>query len=53
MRTKPDYSTTMKVGELQTSKGLVALVVKNCKCRRCNRGGFDPWAGKIPWRKAW
>ena len=24
-----------------------------CQCRRCKRHGFDPWAGKIPWRKAW
>ena len=21
-----------------------------CPCRRC---GFDPWVGKIPWRRAW
>ena len=21
--------------------------------RRCDRGGFDPWVGKIPWRRAW
>ena len=21
-----------------------------CQCRRC---GFDPWVGKIPWRKKW
>ena len=19
----------------------------------CRRGGFDPWLGKIPWRRAW
>ena len=19
-----------------------------CQCRRCNRGRFDPWVGKIP-----
>ena len=28
-------------------------VVKNppaCQCRRC---GFDPWVGKIPWRRNW
>ena len=27
-------------------------VVKNlpAKCRRC---GFDPWIGKIPWRREW
>ena len=20
---------------------------------QCGRPGFDPWAGKIPWRRAW
>ena len=24
-----------------------------CQCRRCWRGSFDPWVGKIPWRRAW
>ena len=24
-----------------------------CQCRRHNRRGFDPWVGKIPWRRAW
>ena len=24
-----------------------------CQGRRCKRPGFDPWAGKIPWRRAW
>ena len=24
-----------------------------CKCRRFNRFGFDPWVGKIPWRRTW
>ena len=24
-----------------------------CQCRRCKRCGFDPWIGKIPWRKKW
>ena len=24
-----------------------------CKCRKCKRLGFDPWVGKIPWRRAW
>ena len=23
-----------------------------CQCRRIQRGGFDPWIGKIPWRWA-
>ena len=24
-----------------------------CQCRRCKRRGFDPWVGKIRWRRAW
>ena len=24
-----------------------------CQCRRCNRQGFNPWVGKISWRRAW
>ena len=33
----------------------VALLVKKlaCQCRRHKRYGFDPWVGKIPWRRAW
>ena len=33
----------------------VALVVKNLppNARRCKRCGFDPWVGKIPWRREW
>ena len=22
-----------------------------CQCRRCKRRGFNPWVGKIPWRR--
>ena len=27
----------------------------DCKriCLQCGRPGFDPWVGKIPWRRAW
>ena len=24
-----------------------------CQCGRRKRQGFDPWVGKIPWRRAW
>ena len=24
-----------------------------CQRRRCKRHGFDPWVGKISWRRAW
>ena len=34
----------------------MALAVKEkktfCQCRRCKRPGFNPWVGKIPWRRA-
>ena len=23
-----------------------------CQCRRCKRPRFDPWVGKVPWRRA-
>ena len=23
------------------------------ECLQCGRPGFDPWVGKIPWRRAW
>ena len=25
----------------------------SCQCRSCKRLKFDPWAGKIPWRRVW
>ena len=31
----------------------VALLEPACPCRRRRRRGFDPWVGKIPWRRAW
>ena len=24
-----------------------------CQCRRHKRHGFNPWDGKIPWRRKW
>ena len=24
-----------------------------CQCRRHRRQGFEPWVGKIPWRRKW
>ena len=24
-----------------------------CQCKRWKRCGFDPWVGKIPWRRKW
>ena len=24
-----------------------------CQCNRCKRRRLDPWAGEIPWKRAW
>ena len=24
-----------------------------CQCRRCGRWRFDPWVGKVPWKRKW
>ena len=24
-----------------------------CQCRRCQRPRFDPWVGKVSWRRKW
>ena len=24
-----------------------------CQCMRHKRSGFDPWVGKIPWKRTW
>ena len=32
----------------------MALVVKNLPANEIDmRQGFDPWVGKVPWRRAW
>ena len=32
------------------SWGVPGSCQSTCQCRRC---GFDPWVGKMPWRRAW
>ena len=33
---------------------MAQLVKKKKKIHlQCGRPGFDPWVGKIPWRRAW
>ena len=38
---------------LHVQKQLLVTSCKEstCQCRRCKRHGFDPWVGKIPWRR--
>ena len=37
-------SPALKVDSLPLSRGI---------CLHCGRPRFDPWIGKIPWRRAW
>ena len=39
------------VGKWQPT--LASLVAQRSICLQCGRPGFDPWVGKIPWRKKW
>ena len=40
------------VEKRELSYSVVAQRVKSL-CLQCGRPGFDPWVGKIPWRRAW
>ena len=47
---------TLKSEELQFLRGFpgdTSGKEPNRQCRRGKRRGFDPWVGKIPWRRAW
>ena len=33
--------------------GLPWLLRQSNVCLQCGRPGFDPWVGKIPWRRKW
>ena len=48
-------STDYTRGQAQCWASQVALVVRNlpASAGRCKRPTFDPWVGKIPWRRAW
>ena len=46
----------LQVSEVLSWKGLLRWLSGKesaCLCRRCKRPGFDPWVGKISWRKKW
>ena len=46
--------TEMVTSILEGGASQVVLEIKNLlarQCRRHKRGGFDPWAGKTPWRR--
>ena len=49
------YSTLWKLSVLMLTgfPGGASVKEPACQCRSYRRPGFDPWVGKIPWRRAW
>ena len=43
----------LKYEESEGSLGGTSSKEPSSQCRRHERCGFDPWTGKIPWRRAW
>ena len=38
---------------LQSPFGSKEMELVGDQCKRCKRHSFDPWVGKVPWRRAW
>ena len=45
--------TDLAQGYREGFPGGVSGKEPTCQYRRYKRCGFDPWVGKIPWRRAW
>ena len=50
-RTESD--TTEAMQQQQQQQGGASGKEPACQCKRYERYGFNPWVGKIPWRRAW
>ena len=44
---------TMTQHRVDLATILMYTVESACQCRRLRRCWFDPWVGKIPWRRKW
>ena len=44
---------TYKVPNVRSFPGGTSGKEPACQCRRHKRCKFNPWVGKIPWRRAW
>ena len=48
------WSARLLPGARPGIKGWDSLVaLTHCVCPQCRKPGFDPWVGKIPWRRKW
>ena len=46
-------SVSKAVAYFNLSLGLPWQLRRESICLQCGRPGFDPWVGKIPWRRKW
>ena len=51
--TLPSFPHFIGGGDSASSKGLPWWLRQERICLQCGRPGFDPWVGKIPWRRKW
>ena len=45
-----NHEWIISCGNLRSAMAWLSGKESTCQCRRC---GFDPWLGKIPWRRTW
>ena len=45
------YNQWIGLLQREASKAVLVVMEPACQCRRHNRCGFDPWVGKIPWKR--
>ena len=50
---QPSYKKRLPTELLRGFPGGASGKEPACQCRRHKRRGFNPWVGKIPWRRAW
>ena len=52
-RVSPFYFLSCSLRPLAPAWGFLGGSDGQDICLQCERPGFDPWLGKIPWRRAW
>ena len=50
---KTTLTSTLSFSQWSTFLGVPGLTSGKQSAYQCRRPGFDPWVGKIPWRRKW
>ena len=53
VKKKPQKNEKGGVWERRGFPGAASGKEPACQCRKCKRSRFNPWVGKIPWRRKW